>query len=117
MYRVGAKLNFRYSEGPGGRSTDGVVGHHVPAKYANITHIKRKILFLPKSNKHCRMPILPESALLVKLYYCNSENAAAVVRVPPSQETTMWTDVGDMMVKFTKTELQSVLPGRERQIV
>ncbi|GFV55189.1 hypothetical protein TNCV_1382101 [Trichonephila clavipes] len=39
-----------------------------------------KVLFLSRSYKHCRKPTLPERALLVKLYYCNSENAVAAVR-------------------------------------
>ncbi|GFT55294.1 hypothetical protein TNCV_4611621 [Trichonephila clavipes] len=65
------------------------------------------MLFLPQSDKHCIMPMLTERALLVKLYYRNSENAAASVkgfhhlkkqrRGPMSDYALI-----DMMVKFEK---------------
>ncbi|GFS47416.1 hypothetical protein TNCV_4863371 [Trichonephila clavipes] len=45
------------------------------------------------------MPTLPERALLAKLYYRNSENAMAAIRVPSSRETTTWTDAGACFLK------------------
>ncbi|GFW71519.1 hypothetical protein TNCV_2309541 [Trichonephila clavipes] len=52
-------------------------------------------MFFPHSYKNCKKPILPQRALLVKLYYRNCENAAAAVIVPPSQGTTTCTDVDE----------------------
>ena len=66
------------------------------------------------------MPLLPERALLVKLYYCNDENAAAVVREfrglkkqrrgPMSEQA-----LRDMMAKFERTGQLGVLPGRRKK--
>ncbi|GFX13328.1 uncharacterized protein TNCV_2907511 [Trichonephila clavipes] len=77
-------------------------------------------MFLPQSDKHCKMPTLPERALM-KLYYLNSENAAAAVREffrslrkrrrGPMSERAL----KDMMVKFEKTGQLGVLPGRGRK--
>ncbi|GFY28708.1 DUF4817 domain-containing protein [Trichonephila clavipes] len=99
---------------------DGAVGQHIPAKNTNM-HDKRKMLLLPQSDKHCRMPTLPERALLVKLYYCNSKNAAAAVRISPSQEAMTWTDVGVSSLKhdgkIREIRQLGVLPGRGRKRV
>ncbi|GFW50398.1 hypothetical protein TNCV_2887041 [Trichonephila clavipes] len=75
------------------------------------------MMFLPQSDKHCRMPALPERALHVKLYYRNSENVVAAsrefLRLKKQRRRPMSTRVlKHMMVKFEKTEQLSVLPGR-----
>ncbi|GFT93947.1 hypothetical protein TNCV_2133351 [Trichonephila clavipes] len=66
------------------------------------------------------MPTLLETALLVKLYYRNSENAAAAVREfcrlkkqrhgPASRRA-----LKGRMVKFEKTGQLVILPGRGRK--
>ena len=78
---------------------------HIAITYANVMHNKRKKFFISQSDEHCRMPSLPEGALLVKLYYRNDENATAAVREfcrlkkqqrgPMSEQA-----LRDMMVKF-----------------
>ncbi|GFX61575.1 chimeric ERCC6-PGBD3 protein [Trichonephila clavipes] len=80
------------------------------------------MLFLPQLDKHCRMPTLPERALLVKLYYCNSENAATAVRqfhcLKKQRHGLMSVRaLKDVMVKFEKTGQLGVLPGRGRKRV
>ncbi|GFT23697.1 hypothetical protein TNCV_3511611 [Trichonephila clavipes] len=51
------------------------------------------MLFLPQTDKQSRVMTLPETALLVNLYYRNSENAAAAAKVMLSRDTTKWTDI------------------------
>ncbi|GFU72041.1 hypothetical protein TNCV_1459351 [Trichonephila clavipes] len=68
------------------------------------------------------MPTLPERAHLLKLYYRNSENAAAAVRKfrrHKKQRRGPISDgaLEDMMVKFEKTGQQGVLPGRGQKRV
>ena len=101
---------------------DGAAGPHTAATYANVTHDKRKMLFVPLSDEYCSMPTLPERALLVKLYYRNGENAAAAVREfrrlkkqrrGPMSERAL----RDMMGKFERTGQLGVLPGRGRKRV
>lgn len=85
-------------------------------------HNKRNMLFVLQSDEHCRMPTLVEKALLVKLYYCNGENAAAAVREfrrLKKQRRGPMSDraLRDMMVKFERTGQLGVLPGRGRKRV
>ncbi|GFW42832.1 histone-lysine N-methyltransferase SETMAR [Trichonephila clavipes] len=75
---------------------------------------------LATSIKHCIMPTLPESALLVKLYYRNNENAAAAdkeFRRLKKQRCGLMSECAlkDMMVKSEKAGQLGVLPGRERK--
>ncbi|GFU42452.1 hypothetical protein TNCV_4555831 [Trichonephila clavipes] len=78
------------------------------------------MLFLPQSEKHCRMPTLSESVLLVRLYYRSSDNAAAAPgefhRLKKQRREQMSERaLKDMMVKFEKTGQLGVLPGRGRK--
>ncbi|GFU93744.1 DUF4817 domain-containing protein [Trichonephila clavipes] len=79
-------------------------------------------MLMPQSDKYCTIPTLPERAFLVKMYYCNFENAAAVVRefrrlkkqrCGPMLERTL----KNMKAKFEKTGQLGILLGRRRKRV